>query len=103
MKILILLLFCPLAILGQTIGKVIAITDGDTFTILKDDSIKIKVRFHGIDCPESGQPYSKVCKSTLSELIFQKEVVINNKKDWLSSSQSSLLFLCTSIVCHQLS
>lgn len=41
-------------------------------------STKIKVRFHGIDCPESKQPYSNVCKKYLSDLILGKQVSLKN-------------------------
>lgn len=38
-------------------GKVIGVTDGDTITVLHDRT-PVKIRLHGIDCPESGQDFS---------------------------------------------
>ncbi len=48
---------------AQTItGRVIKVTDGDTFTLLTSDKEQIKIRLHGIDAPEWSQPYSKVSR-----------------------------------------
>ena len=50
-------------------GKVVAILDGDTIDILTPDREKIRVRFHGIDAPESGQPFGRNAKQFVSERI----------------------------------
>jgi len=55
-------------------GKVVAIADGDTFTLLTYDNKQMKIRLHGIDCPEKKQDYGKVARQRLSELIFGKMV-----------------------------
>jgi endonuclease YncB( thermonuclease family) len=55
-------------------GKVVSITDGDTFTLLTEQNIKIKIRLHGIDCPEKRQDFGQVAKQKLSDLIFRKFV-----------------------------
>jgi len=73
-----LFLVFPLFIVAQITGKVIGITDGDTFKLLKNNNTQIKVRLYGIDCPESGQPYSSVCKKYLSDLIFGKQVSLKD-------------------------
>ncbi|MCG9879580.1 MAG: thermonuclease family protein [Bacteroidia bacterium] len=59
-KILVLLL--PILGLGQTKtieGKLIAIGDGDTFTLLSQNKTQYIIRLNGIDCPEKGQDFSK--------------------------------------------
>jgi len=56
-------------------GKVVAVADGDTITVLRDET-QIKVRFHGIDCPESGQDYGRAAKDFTAEHCFQKEVAV---------------------------
>ncbi|WP_323787904.1 thermonuclease family protein [Psychroserpens sp.] len=63
-------------------GKVVAITDGDTFKLLKKDSTLIKVRVANIDCPERKQPFSKRAKQFTSDAIFNRSVQVEVlKKD----------------------
>ena len=38
-------------------GKVVSVADGDTITILDANKRQTKIRFHGIDTPETGQPF----------------------------------------------
>ncbi len=68
----ILILF-PIASFSQLTGKVVAIADGDTFTLLVNKQ-QIKIRLHGIDCPEKGQDFSKTAKDFLSDYVFDKVV-----------------------------
>ena len=53
----------------EIMGKVISIADGDTFTILVEGNKQVKIRLHGIDCPEKGQDYGDVAKKHLSSLL----------------------------------
>lgn len=63
-------------------GKVTAITDGDTFKLLTQDSTLIKVRLANIDCPERKQPFSSRAKQFVSEAIFGDYIKIHVlKKD----------------------
>ncbi|WP_243471552.1 thermonuclease family protein [Winogradskyella sp. MH6] len=63
-------------------GKVVAITDGDTFKLLTQDSTLIRVRVANIDCPERKQPFSKRAKQFTSDAIFEKQVELKViKKD----------------------
>ena len=75
-------LLCVLLLVGhcdtsvaQTIsGRVVGITDGDTFTLLTSDKEQIRIRVAEIDAPESRQPYGNRSRQELSTLIFNKDV-----------------------------
>lgn len=56
--------------------KVVGVSDGDTFTGLTADKQEIVIRINGIDAPEKGQPYGKVAKQALSDLIFGQQVKV---------------------------
>lgn len=54
--------------------KVIKIVDGDTFDVLDNNNIVVRIRMNGIDCPERRQDYYQVCKDALSRYIFGRDV-----------------------------
>jgi len=43
-------------------ARVVGFHDGDTITALTDDMRQLKVRLHGIDTPELGQPFGQAAK-----------------------------------------
>lgn len=51
-------------------AKVVGITDGDTLTVVTTAKQQVKVRLHGIDCPESGQDFGSRAKQAASALAF---------------------------------
>lgn len=62
-------------------GKVVAVADGDTITVLTADKIDHKIRLAAIDAPEighgknnPGQPHGVDAKQSLSEKVFGKTV-----------------------------
>jgi endonuclease YncB( thermonuclease family) len=57
-------------------GEVVGVADGDTITVLRDGHEQVKIRFYGIDAPESGQPYGKASKKHLSSLVYGKSVQV---------------------------
>ena len=69
---------------GKLTGRVIYIVDGDTFDLLTEDTVKIRIRLNGIDCPERRQDYYQVCKDALSGYIFGKNItlVTHGKDRW---------------------
>jgi len=56
-------------------GKVVAIADGDTLTVLVGTN-QHTIRLHGIDCPESGQPFGTRAKEFTSSAAFGKTVSV---------------------------
>jgi len=64
----------------QLTGRVIAVADGDTITVLDAAQRQTKVRLSGIDAPEKKQPYGTHAKQHLSELVFSKVVEVDWEK-----------------------
>jgi micrococcal nuclease len=69
------LLVLPFFSFSQLNGRVVSIADGDTFTLLMGAE-KIRIRLHGIDCPEKSQAFGDVSKKFLSELALGKDVIV---------------------------
>ena len=62
-------------------GKVVAVADGDTLTVLVD-KVGVKIRLDGIDAPERSQAFGARSRETLSELVFGKTIrVVTKGKD----------------------
>lgn len=58
------------------------VADGDTVTVLDADKVQHKIRLSGIDAPEKKQPFGQRSKESLSDLVFNKNVMVDtNKKD----------------------
>ena len=55
-------------------GRVVGVSDGDTITVLAEGNKPVKVRFNGVDCPESAQPFGSVAKQFTSKAVFGKSV-----------------------------
>lgn len=74
MKLLTLSLFLAVSCLAETLtGKVVSVYDGDTITVL-EGTTQHKIRFEGIDTPESKQPFGTRAKQAMSKMVFGKEV-----------------------------
>jgi micrococcal nuclease len=69
------LLAAPLATAATFTGKVVSIADGDTITVLHDET-QIKVRFHGVDTPEKKQDYGTAAKNFTADHCFGEIVTI---------------------------
>ncbi len=84
MKRLLPILFAlPLTIHAETItGRVVAVADGDTLTVLDGSNTQHKVRLAGIDAPEKKQPFGDKSKQALSDCALGKAAAIDsNKRD----------------------
>ena len=62
------------------IGKVVAVTDGDTIRVLDDASRQHKIRLTGIDAPEKGQPFGNRSRQQLAALLAGKVVRVETRK-----------------------
>lgn len=54
-------------------GHVVAITDGDTLTLLTEDHQRRKIRLASIDSPEQRQPYGTRAREALAALAFDQD------------------------------
>jgi endonuclease YncB( thermonuclease family) len=57
-------------------GKVVAIADGDTLTVLDGRLMQHKIRLAGIDAPEKGQPFGTKAREALASKAFGKDVLV---------------------------
>lgn len=60
-------------------GLVVAVADGDTFTVLTADSQRVTVRLAEVDAPEIDQPYGRRSLQQLSGLILHKRVRVETQ------------------------
>jgi micrococcal nuclease len=75
--LLLIIIFFSIPVSSQTLeGKVVGITDGDTFKLLVQDSILHRIRVANIDCPEKKQPFSAKAKQFTSDAIFGKTIKV---------------------------
>ena len=82
-KLLLLALLLATSAQAATItGTVVSVADGDTVTVLDATKKQHKIRLTGIDAPEKMQPYGRRSKSSLSDMVYLKQVTVEtDKKD----------------------
>ncbi len=56
-------------------AKVVGVADGDTLTVLREKA-QIRIRLHGVDAPERGQPFGTRARQFTAELAFGQVVRI---------------------------
>lgn len=80
MRLVFTFLFCalPLGALAELSGRVLAVHDGDTLTLVEHGK-KVRVRLDGIDAPELAQRYGKSSRSALSRLCGGKKAVVTDR------------------------
>jgi endonuclease YncB( thermonuclease family) len=66
---------------ADIVGKVVAVTDGDTIKILDANNVLYKVRLTGIDAPEKAQPYGNASRKHLASLVAEKNVRVESSKN----------------------
>lgn len=57
-------------------GRVVAVHDGDTITVLDAGHHQHRIRLYQIDAPEKGQDYGTASKRSLSQLIAGRQVSV---------------------------
>jgi len=63
---------------GQTFaGKVVEVTDGDTYDVRRSDGQTLTVRLHGIDAPESAQSYGTQATRAARRYVGGKRVRVS--------------------------
>jgi len=58
-------------------GRVVAVADGDTLTLLASDNMQHKISLAGIDAPELAQEFGQQAKTSLSALALDQPVTAN--------------------------
>ena len=61
-------------------GRVVGVADGDTITVLDAGNRQTRIRLQGIDAPESSQAFGQASKRGLSDLVFERQVVVEYEK-----------------------
>jgi micrococcal nuclease len=62
-------------LVGRFVRQVVGFHDGDRNHVLDDDH-EGRVRLHGIDPPEAGQPFGRVTRDRLRALVMGKAVAV---------------------------
>lgn len=76
LSLVLLLILLPVPAFADFSGRVVGVTDGDTIKVLHNGRAE-KIRLHGIDCPEKGQPFGTKAKQFTSEMVFGKTVTLH--------------------------
>ena len=101
--VLVFLILAALAHAGDKwTGKVIGVTDGDTITVLRDQT-QVKVRLYGIDCPEKGQSWGKRAKQfTEDKCLGQTVLVFARDTDRYGRLVAELMLTSQRILQHEM-
>ena len=77
----------PQAVVQQTasqanllVGRVVAVADGDTVTVLDAEKKQHRIRLVGIDAPESKQAFGQKSKDQLARWVHGQEVRVEHTK-----------------------
>lgn len=62
------------------VGKVVAVTDGDTIKVLDEHNLQYKVRLAGIDAPEKNQPFGEASRKHLASILADKLVYVSTDR-----------------------
>lgn len=62
--------------IGTITGRVIVVTDGDTFSMFDENNRLQTIDLAGIDAPEAAQRYGMQAKNALFSMVFDKEIKV---------------------------
>lgn len=80
-RTLFFILLLPLAAIGAELnGRVVGVVDGDTVDVLVAEHDSYRIRLAGIDAPEKAQPFGKVAKQAMSDLVMGHDVLVEYEK-----------------------
>jgi endonuclease YncB( thermonuclease family) len=65
-----------IALADVLLGHVVAVSDGDTITVLDETSQRHVIRLMAIDAPEKAQAFGQKAKESLANLVFKKYVSV---------------------------
>jgi endonuclease YncB( thermonuclease family) len=72
----VLLLSIPISSQADSFeGKVVGVSDGDPISVMRKGRA-VKVRLHGVDCPEKKQPFGTRAKRYTSDMAFGRQVTV---------------------------
>lgn len=74
------LVFSQQAIAATLQGRVVRVLDGDTVSVLDTSNTEHRIRLMGIDAPEKNQAFGSKSKQSLSDLVFEQQVVVEYDK-----------------------
>jgi endonuclease YncB( thermonuclease family) len=57
-------------------GRVVAVADGDSLTVLTPEHRQVQVRLAQIDAPEIGQPSGRASRRSLADVCYGKQAVL---------------------------
>lgn len=61
-------------------GRVVKVTDGDTFILLDSARHQFRIRLNGIDAPEKGQDFFQESRHSLGNMLQKKHVSVRYQK-----------------------
>jgi len=108
--VLLLSLAAGIAAAGETLrGRIVAVHDGDTVTLLDSGRTEHRIRLSQIDAPEighgkndPGQPFGRAAKQSLSNLVYGRDVLADcETKDKYGRSVCTLWAEATNVNLEQ--
>jgi endonuclease YncB( thermonuclease family) len=61
-------------------AQVVAVIDGDTVDVLIPPARRVRVRLHGVDTPETGEPFYQQARVFTRVLMFSRTVEVTGKE-----------------------